>query len=68
MMSKKVNHQIKDATLRIESLMNPDKEVVRDQIKLMGFIDKHSSGNKYTRIKSIDAFKAANSEGQKYHV
>ena len=46
-------------------LLNPDKEIENDPIKLMMHIDKIGSQNTYTRIKGIEAYNKANLEGQK---
>jgi ADP-glucose pyrophosphorylase len=46
-------------------LMNPDKEIINDPIKIMMHIDPSTSQNTYMRIKSIDTYKKANLEGQK---
>ena len=50
---------------KIELLMNPDKELVIDPIRIMMHIDPSTSQNIYMRIKSIDTYKKANLEGLK---
>lgn len=54
---------MKECSLRIEQLMNPDKEIIRDQIKVMGHIDPNASGNTFIPLKSIKAYKRANLDG-----
>lgn len=49
----------------LEMMMNPDKEIKQDKIKIMVHIDHMHSGYQVHRIKSIKAFKRANLEGQK---
>lgn len=56
---------MKECSVRIEQLMNPDKDIIRDQIKVMAHIDSHSSPHTFLPIKSIKAFKRANLDGQK---
>ena len=46
-------------------MMNPDKEIIKDQIKIMGHIDGHSSPYTFMQIKSLKTYKRANLEGQK---
>jgi hypothetical protein len=61
--NKKTPQQIKDCSAKIEMLMNPDKEIMKDHIKVMGHIDKQDSPYVYMRIKSIKGYKRANLEG-----
>lgn len=49
----------------LEMMMNPDREINQDKIKIMVHIDPMHSGYQVHRIKSIKAFKRANLEGQK---
>ena len=44
-------------------LMNPDKDINNDKIKVMAHIDYNNSPYTYMRIKSLDSFKRANLEG-----
>lgn len=53
--------------MKIDSLMYPDKEVIKDHVKLMAYIDNHSSSHNYHRIKSLEAYKTANTQGEGYH-
>ena len=47
-------------------MMNPDKGIINDNIKVMAHIDACNSPYTYMRIKSLDSFKRANLEGQKH--
>ena len=44
-------------------LLNPDKEIKHDPVKVMMHIDPHTSQNTYIRLKNIDLYKRANLEG-----
>lgn len=65
---KKQDAQLLDCAQRIEMLLNPDKEIENDPIKVMMHIDHVGSQNTYIRIKGIDAYTKANLEGQKLQI
>ena len=52
-LQKKVPNHIKDCASKIDALLNPDKEIMKDQIKVMVHIDSMDSNFQYIRLKSI---------------
>mmetsp|Transcript_8101 Transcript_8101/g.13609 ORF Transcript_8101/g.13609 Transcript_8101/m.13609 type:complete len:98 (+) Transcript_8101:84-377(+) len=46
-------------------MMNPDRQLAKDTIKIMAHIDPMNSKSTYMRLKNIKAYIRANLEGQK---
>jgi hypothetical protein len=61
--NKKIPTHIKDCASRIDAMLNPDREIKKDQIKVMVHIDPMDCNHQYMRIKSIKQYKRANLEG-----
>ena len=62
---KSLSKQEKDFAQRLESMMNPDKEILKDTVKIIAHIDGANSGTTFMRLKRTNMYTKANLEGQK---
>lgn len=52
---------------KMDQMLQVDRDLSKDSIKIMAHIDSMNSRNTYMRLKNIKAYMRANLEGMKIH-